>query len=182
MTAIKQIFSWQGVVVALGSTAALSWFANGPVWGTAHLQELIPGVTIPDLTPLYSAHELPGFFQAMGDQGRAAYRTINTFDFLLIISYTLFAVLAIGAMLRSFMGDTPKATKLALLGLLPGIFDAVESSCFRVIVTSPYDKHHLVASVAAFSTKLKFITMILVLLVLWGLLIITTIIKLKRRR
>lgn len=117
----------------------------------------------------------------MGDKGRQAYLLINAFDFLLIISYSLLAVLAIGTMLRYLMNNKVRATRLALLGLIPGLCDAIESSCLHVIVMNPTEPHTVLSQVAALATKLKFMTIDVALATILLLAGITLITWLKRR-
>ncbi len=179
---MKRLFSWQSVAVGFVLTVITAALANGNLWGTAHLQALVPGVIIPDLTPWYSPQDLPGFFRDMGERGRAAYITVNNLDFLLIASYMFFVFAAAGTMLRYIMPRNHNLKYYALLGLLPATFDAIESFCFRLIVTDPANQHVMLSTVAAFATKAKFLAINLALAVLLVLAVITVATWLKRRR
>lgn len=162
----SRLFTGKWLLVLLILAAITGFAANGPTVGTAYLKELVPGVTIPDLTPQYVSRELPGFFQGMGTQGRQAYLTINNLDFLFIISYSLFGVVAFGVLLGCVSKNQAASNRLAFLGLAPGVCDMVESICFRMIVASPYGEHVAAANIAAVMTKLKFLTITLALLTL----------------
>ncbi len=177
-----RLFSWRSVVVTLIVAIITGWAVNGPLWGTVYLSHLIPSVTIPDQTQNYAPDQLPGFFQAMGDHGRAAYITINNLDFLFIASYSLFVFIAFGTMLRFLMSHKPLATRLAFFGLLAGLFDFIESSCFRLIVTSPEQPHVTLSTIAAFATKTKFVFIYATLLALVGLSVAVSVRWFKKRK
>ncbi len=179
---MKKIFSWQFVIISLITTIVTGAIVNGPIVGTGHLQTIVPGVTIPDITPQYSPEKLAGFFQAMGEEGRAAYIVLNNFDFLFIVSNALFGFSAIGMMLRALMKNKTRATQLALLGLMPALFDAIESVCFRLIVTNPYSEHLLLSNIAATATKIKFAAYNVVLLLIVILLVMIVVKRLKKPR
>lgn len=176
-----RFFNWRIVLVTLLLAVVTGVTVNGPVIGTAYLKELVPGVTIPDLTAFYSPDELPGFFQAMGGPGREAYLTINNLDFLFIISYSLFGVAAIGTMLRYLMKHTDRATRLAFLGLLPGTLDTLESICLRVIVNNPFAEHATLSQAAAILTTVKIVAINLALVSVLVLAIVTLVTWRKQR-
>lgn len=179
---MKRIFTWQFALIGFILTVITYSLVNGPTVGTGHLQSIVPGVTIPDLTRNYSSDQLPDFFQVMGDKGRAAYVVLNNFDFLFIASNVLFGVSTLGFLLVYIMRNKALAAKLAFIGLLPGFFDALESVCFRLIVLSPYADHTVASEIAAAATKAKFVSYNLALLLIFGLAIVAIILLAKRRR
>ena len=117
----------------------------------------------------------------MGDEGREAYITVNNFDFLFIASNMLFGLSTFGALLVYITRNRTLATKLAFAGLLPGLFDAIESICFRLIVMSPYADHATASEFASAATKAKFAGYNAALIVIFGLVIIALILWIKRR-
>jgi hypothetical protein len=174
---MNKLFTWRWVLASLVVTAITYLIVNGSMWGTGHLQALVPSVTIPDLTHNYSPEQLPGFFQYMGVNGRAAYITVNNLDFLFILSNMSFGFIALGTLLRFLMKNKKLAMYLALLGTIPGLCDLIESTCFRVIVLTPYDHHSALSAIAAGATNAKFIGYPLLLLVLLVLFIVTIIVR-----
>jgi hypothetical protein len=118
----------------------------------------------------------------MGDHGRAAYITLNNFDFLFIVSNGLFGISAIGIMLGYLLRNKKLATRLSLLGLLPALFDAIESVCFRLIVINPNNDHPVLSAIAATATKAKFAGYNLALVLIVLLFIITIVVWFVRHR
>lgn len=169
---MRKILRAKYLLYSLAATIISGYAVNGNLYGARRLRHDYPGIQIPDLIFSYPPEKLYIFFQNMGEAGRQQYLLLNSLDFLFIASYVLFGYLAIGILLKYVLRHKESAYKLAFLGMVPGIFDLLESTIFRFVVLNPYKDLGILPYLASFLTTAKFVSIFLglfALLLLSGL-------------
>ncbi len=149
------LFSGKNVLSSLILFLAAYLVISGGWIGAAAVSAASGGAPIPDMSISYDPADLASMFAALGEEGRAAYLSMNAFDFFFAGAYGAFYLIALGWIVSRLF---PKARALRLIGLigtLGALCDETENVIFR-LAASGREIGDSTAALASFSTTAKF--------------------------
>lgn len=172
-----------GVITAGATFLILLLLINGG-WGVAELLRMTGGVNILDFSFGYSAQEAYAQLDAMGEAGRAFYRTrIIPLDFPFPAAYALFYMSAMGFLLKGQgLGAKRYTTALLSVPLVAMLADWAENICILSMLNAYPDQLSVVSILGSCFTILKFVCTYATVAILVYLALRRVMLRVRKRR
>jgi hypothetical protein len=148
------LFNGRNTVICAVIFIALMVLIQGPWIGARAVQAAAPGAAIPVMRFSYAPEGLKPMFESLGENGRAAYLTMNIVDFFFAAAYGLLYFVALGWIAGRLFPRFPALRFIGLLGVLGALADETENVVFRLIATGAVDGS--ISRIAAVASPLKY--------------------------
>jgi hypothetical protein len=128
----SKLHTGKNVLVSLILFMAAYLLVGGSWIGAAAVVAASGGAPVPDMLFSYAPGALPGLFEALGAEGRAAYLSMNAVDFLFAGAYGAFYFLALGWIALYLFPAKPALRFVGMIGVAAALCDEAENLVFRL--------------------------------------------------
>ncbi len=149
------LFSGRNLISSLILFLAAYLVIQGGWIGAAAVSAASGGAPLPDMSFSYDPADLPAMFAALGEVGRAAYLSMNAFDFFFAGAYGAFYFIALGWIATKLFPKARALRFIGFVGVLGALCDEIENVVFK-LAASGRDISDPVSALASFATTAKF--------------------------
>jgi len=149
------LFSGRNVLSSLILFLAAYLVISGGWIGAAAVASASGSAPIPDMVFSYDPTDLAPMLAGLGEEGRAAYLSMNAVDFFFAGAYGAFYFIALGWIVSKLFPKARALRFIGLIGALGALFDEIENVIFRLAAMGR-EIGDSAAALASFATTAKF--------------------------
>jgi len=159
-----------------------AYLVIGGGWiGIAAVNAASGGAPVPDMLFSYAPSALSGMFEALGEEGRAAYLSMNAVDFFFAGAYGVFYFIILGWIALLLFPSKGALRFVGIIGVAAALCDEAENLVFRMAASGSSIDERL-ASIASSATTAKFCLIVATMILVSGGLIAVVVAAVVRRK